>query len=73
MQTEQDRITKLEDDMVDMKIKVGIHDSDITTLKAALGDINRNLNKVFWTVVGSSVSLAVGIILALVAWFLNKH
>lgn len=73
MPTDQEILNKeFQKDIIDLKIKVGIHDSDISTIKRTLDTINKNLTKVLWTVVSTSGSLVVGVIIVIVSYYLNK-
>jgi hypothetical protein len=55
MATEQERIQKLEDEMLTIKIDVAVAKSDITGIKNKLDKIDLNVSKLVWLVVGSVV------------------
>jgi archaellum component FlaC len=58
MATDQERITSLESDMVQVKINLAVAQSDIATVKEKLNKIDVNVNKLLW-LVGGAIILAV--------------
>jgi archaellum component FlaC len=50
MATEQERIQKLEDEMLTIKIDVAVAKSDITGIKNKLDKIDLNVSKLVWLV-----------------------
>lgn len=58
MATEQERITKLEGEVVTMKIQIAVAQTDIATVKGKLDKIDANVNKLLW-LVGGALILAI--------------
>lgn len=55
---EQERIQKLENEMVEVKITQKVHELSIGELRATVKEIKSNTNKIVW-LVGSALILAV--------------
>jgi archaellum component FlaC len=58
MATDQERIKKLEDEQVLMKIDIAVAKTDITSVKDKLNKIDQNVNKLLW-LVGGAIILAI--------------
>lgn len=62
MATEIERIDKLEGDMVDVRVRLGVAESDIKSVKETLKKIDHNISKVLWGVIGTFGTVLLGII-----------
>lgn len=53
MSTEQERLNKLESEMIEVKIDVAVAKSDISMVKGKLDKIDTNISKLTWIVVAA--------------------
>lgn len=71
---EQDRLNQqFQGDIIDIKVRLGVAESDIKIIKIDLGTIKSGISKLLWGVFGIFGTLATGLVVTIVAWFLNKH
>lgn len=71
---EQDRVNQqFQADIIDIKVRLGVAESDIKVIKIDLGTIKQGISKLLWGVFGIFGTLITGIVIAIVAWYLNKH
>lgn len=73
MPTEQERIGKLEDDMIDMKVRMGVAEGDIKAIKGKLDKIDHNVSKIIWGVFGTFGTVFVTLITLLGNYLINHY
>jgi archaellum component FlaC len=61
--TEVERIEKLEEEMLLMKIDLAVAKSDISTIKGKLDKIDMNVSKLVWLVVGAVLLAIINVVL----------
>lgn len=73
MVNEQDHLNKLQSDMIDVQIRLGVAESDIKAIKTDLKSIKDGVSKLLWGVFGTFGTLLIGITLAIITYYLNHH
>lgn len=73
MATEQEQLSQLQNDMVDVKVRLGVAESDIKVIKTDLNTIKQGISKLLWGVFGIFSTLLVTGVIALINYFLTHH
>lgn len=73
MPNEQDRIKALENDVIDLKIRMGVAESDLRVVKDKLTNIDRGVSKLLWGVFGTFGTMIAGVVVTILNYALSHH